>query len=218
MVLYRSGPHARLRWGDVWPAAVVAALFFEFGKNLLTYYLRNMGNYNALAGSLGAAILFLAFVYYASQVILFAAELAKHRLLVRAGTLPAIELKPAVPKAKVRPMAKVKGMLVRLWKVDQPHHDTELPYAPARLDPVTNRPTNTREEVLVKQGQAAVTAARDAGTGRAAVPPQDAGEAPAGEVPPRAGGRDAAGARVDAEARHWRNGAARTDRRRGQRR
>jgi membrane protein len=93
MVLYRLAPHARLKWGDVWPAAVIASLFFEFGKNGLTYYITKLGNFNALAGSLGAAILFLVFVYYASQVILLAAEVAKHRMLINAGTVPATDPK-----------------------------------------------------------------------------------------------------------------------------
>ena len=158
--LYRFGPHARLTWKDVLPAAVIAALFFEFGKNLLTYYITNLGNFNALAGSLGAAILFLVFVYYASQVILLAAELSKHRLLVTAGTLPATD--PKFDKPKVSFVEKIKGMAMRLWTVGEPHHDTELPYEPGRLDPVTNRPTNTKEEVIVKWDQAAKNARQDA--------------------------------------------------------
>jgi membrane protein len=144
MVLYRLGPHARLTWSDVWPAAAIAAFAFEFGKNLLTYYITNLGNFNALAGSLGAAILFLVFVYYAAQVTLFAAEFAKHRLLVRAGTLPATDPKARRPPASL--MARLKDAAVHLWKADEPHHDTGLPHEPSRLDPATNRPTTTREE------------------------------------------------------------------------
>jgi membrane protein len=148
MVLYRYAPHARLTWRDVLPAAVIAALFFEFGKNLLTYYITNFGSFNALAGSLGAAILVLVFVYYASLVILFAAELAKHRMLVAAGTLPATNPKAAAARGPLA--AKLIGALRRQWTAGEAHHDPELPYRPARLDPATNRPTNTREEVLLK--------------------------------------------------------------------
>ena len=160
MVLYKLAPHARLGWGDVVPAALIAALFFEFGKNLLTYYITQLGNFNALAGSLGAAILFLVFVYYASQVILLAAEVAKHRMLVKAGSVPATASKTS--KAKVSFGEKIKGTLKRLWTVDRPHHDEELPYRPSRLDPSTNRPTNTREEVLFKLKEARENAAKDA--------------------------------------------------------
>jgi membrane protein len=151
MVLYRIAPHARLTWRDVWPAALIAALFFEFGKNLLTYYIANLGNFNALAGSLGAAILFLVFVYYASQIILMAAEIAKHRLLIRSGALPVSDPKQEKPSVSIAD--KAKGMVVGLWKHDEPHHDSDLPYEPGRLDPVTDRPTNTVEEVMVNWDQ-----------------------------------------------------------------
>jgi membrane protein len=161
LFLYRFAPHARLGWRDVLPAALIAALFFEFGKNLLTYYISNLGNFNALAGSLGAAILFLVFVYYASQVILFAAEIAKHRMLVATGTLPATD--PTLSGPNVPLTEKLKRSLVRLWTVGEAHHDGELPYQPARIDPATNRPANTREAVLLKHQQALKNAAEDAG-------------------------------------------------------
>ena len=162
MILYRMAPHARLRWRDVWPSALIAALFFEFGKNALTYYISNLGNFNALAGSLGAAILFLVFVYYSAQVVLFAAEVAKHRLLIQSGVVPAKD-EPATPKPKVSLVDKVQGTLKRLWQVDESHHDKELPYAPARLDPATNQPTNTREEVLFAIEEGRKRAQEDAG-------------------------------------------------------
>jgi YihY family inner membrane protein len=183
MFLYRFGPHARLGWGDVWPAAALAALFFEFGKNLLTYYIRNMGNFNALAGSLGAAILFLAFVYYAAQVILLAAEYTKHRMLVNAGTLPATD--PKVRQPKVPLAERVKGSLIRLWRVDRPHHDAELPYQPGRLDLGANRPTNTREEVLVALREADENAVHDALDAQ----PEDAREREAELAAPGGGAR-----------------------------
>lgn len=148
MFLYKIAPHAKLGWRDVWPAALAVALFFEFGKNLLAMYFRNFSNLNALAGSLGAAILFLAFVYYASQVILMAAEFTKHLMLVRAGTLPATNPKPVKKESSMG--ETVKDKVADLWRIDETHHDPELPYQPARLDPFTNRPTNTKEEVELK--------------------------------------------------------------------
>jgi membrane protein len=154
LFLYRVAPHARLRWVDVLPAAVIAALFYEFGKNVLSFYIRNLGNFNVLAGSLGAAILFLVFVYYATQVILFAAEISKHWLLIRAGEAPVTKeqpvQKPAVPLSR-----RIETMLARLWTVGEPHHDYSLPYAPARIEPVSHAPTDTLEEVEVKEGGAA---------------------------------------------------------------
>lgn len=175
LVLYRVAPHARLGWGDVWPAAAIAALFFELGTNGLTYYIRNLGHVNALAGSLGGAILFLTFVYYTAQVILFAAEVTKHRMLVQAGAVPARD--PASTTAPVPLGKKARGTLRRLWTVDLSHHDTELPYAPSRQAAATQQPTNTREEVLFKQHEARARDAQDAG--------QDDRAAMAGAGPPR---------------------------------
>ncbi|MGH2586635.1 MAG: YihY/virulence factor BrkB family protein [Dehalococcoidia bacterium] len=148
LFLYKVAPHARLRWRDVVLAAAIAAIFFEFGKNLLAFYIAKMSNFNALAGSLSAAILFLVFVYYAAQVVLFGAELAKHRLLIRAGTLPATDRKPST--APVPLPQKLKQAALDLWRIDESHHDAELPYQPSRLDPSTNGPTNTREEVIMR--------------------------------------------------------------------
>ncbi len=184
LFLYERAPHARLTMRDVLPAAVLAALFFEFGKNILTYYILNMGSANKLAGSLGAAILLLVFIYYASQAVLFAAELAKHRLLVKEGTLPATDPKMEQPKVSLG--QKITGTLVRLWKVDDVHHDTELPYEPSRMDPASNRPTNTREEVIVKWQLAQEKQRQDAGapasgTGRTG---QRSAGAGAGGAPP----------------------------------
>jgi membrane protein len=161
MVLYRVAPHARLGWGDVWPAAAIAALVFEVGKNALAHYLRNLGHVNALAGSLGAAILFLSFVYYTAQVVLFAAEVAKHRMLVQAGAVPARD--PASTTVPASLGKRVQGTLLRLWTVDLAHHDLDLPYAPGRQAATTQQPTNTREEVLFKQHEARARAAQDAG-------------------------------------------------------
>jgi len=133
MLLHRLAPHARLHWADIWPAAAISALFFTLGQTLLTFYLTHLGHFNALAGSLGAAILFLAFVYYGAQVGLLAAEFAKHRLLVRAGAVPATD--PVVRAAPRSRAQQVTGLLARLWTVQESHHDNGLPYRPSRLEP-----------------------------------------------------------------------------------
>jgi membrane protein len=159
MVLYKLAPHARLGWGDVWPAALIAALFFEFGKSLLTFYIVHLGGFNALAGSLGAAILFLVFVYWTAQVILLAAEFAKHRMLVNSGAVPAEDPKVETPKISLT--VKVKNMVEGLWVIEEEHHERDLPYHPGRLDPRTNEPTNTKEEVLYREQETVREARRE---------------------------------------------------------
>jgi membrane protein len=158
LVLYRLAPHARLQWADVWPAALITTIAFDFGKDLLILYLRHVSSLNLLAGFLGGAILFLVFVYYASQVILFSAEFAKHRMLVNTGAVPATDRLSRAAAVPLR--VKGRGTLLRLWQVGHPHHDTGLPYAPGRLDPTASRPTNTRERVLYKLREAEANARR----------------------------------------------------------
>ncbi|HZU75547.1 MAG TPA: YihY/virulence factor BrkB family protein [Dehalococcoidia bacterium] len=195
LFLYWRAPHARLSWKDVWLAALIAAIFFQFGTILLSYYIVHLGGFNALAGTLGAAILVLVFVYYESQVILLAAELAKHRMLVRAGAVPATD--PKVPSPKVPLTEKVKNMIVGLWVIEEPHHEQDLPYKPGRVEPVTHEPTNTKEEVLVNEQQAREEAEREAGER----PARDGGsqaESPIVIYRPLASAKDADGEAVTA--------------------
>jgi membrane protein len=117
LFLHRFGTHAQLRWRDVVPAALITTLFFELGKNVFAYYVVRFSTLNALAGSLGAAILLLVWLNYSAQVTLFAAELAKHWKLVRAGLLPAVD-----PPAETRRTLSqyVKEAVVRLWETEAP--------------------------------------------------------------------------------------------------
>jgi membrane protein len=168
LLLHRLAPHARLHWADVWPAAAISALFFTFGQTVLTLYLTHLGRINPLAGSLGAAILLLAFLYFGAQVSLLGAEFAKHRLLVRAGAVPATD--PVVHAAPRSPAQRLSGLLVRLWTVEEAHHDRSLPYRPSRLEPLRQAPTNTRDAVLFKQRQAQEHAVQDAARSPAVQP------------------------------------------------
>lgn len=63
MVLYRIGPNRRQRWGAVWPGAFIAALLW-FGATLaLSWYVRNIADYNLLYGSIGVVIAMLLWMY-----------------------------------------------------------------------------------------------------------------------------------------------------------
>ena len=153
MFLYKVAPHARLSWRNVLPAAVIAAVFFQFGMNLLSLYIAHLGNFNALAGTLGAAILLLVFIYNSAEVILLGAEFAKHRMLVQSGDLPATD--PATDAPKVSVTEKVKGILARQWVIEEQHHDRDLPYQPARLDPETEAPPGSNGQHVEQSGTGA---------------------------------------------------------------
>ena len=127
LFLHRFGTRARVHWGDVWPAALITAFFFEFGKALFTYYISNFGTYNAVIGSLGAAILLLLWVNYSANVTLLAAEIAKHRKLVRAGELPRVDPPNRTPQQSL--YNRVREAALRLWIED------EATAVPPRPDP-----------------------------------------------------------------------------------
>ena len=75
-IIYKVVPSVTTRIRDVVGGALVAALLFEALKHGFAFYLRNFSNYDAVYGSLGAAIALLFFVYLAACVVLFGAEIA----------------------------------------------------------------------------------------------------------------------------------------------
>ena len=75
-IIYKVVPSVTVRIRDVVAGALVGALLFEALKHGFAFYLRNFSNYDAVYGSLGAAIALLFFVYLAACVLLFGAEVA----------------------------------------------------------------------------------------------------------------------------------------------
>ncbi|MCY3923710.1 MAG: YihY/virulence factor BrkB family protein [Chloroflexi bacterium] len=75
-IIYKVVPSVTTRVRDVVAGALVGALLFEALKHGFAFYLRNFTDYDAIYGSLGAAIALLFFVYLAACVLLFGAEIA----------------------------------------------------------------------------------------------------------------------------------------------
>ncbi len=75
-IIYKVVPSVTTRVRDVVAGALVGALLFEALKHGFAFCLRNFSNYDAVYGSLGAAIALLFFVYLAACVLLFGAEIA----------------------------------------------------------------------------------------------------------------------------------------------
>lgn len=72
-LMYKYVPDVKIGWKDVLVGAAMTALLFSFGKFLLERYL----SHNSAASAYGAAgslIVFLAWIYYSAQIILFGAE------------------------------------------------------------------------------------------------------------------------------------------------
>ena len=75
-LLFRILPDVRLRWRDVTMGAVVTAVLFTIGQQLIGLYLGQ----SSIASSYGAAgsmMILLLWVYYSCQILLFGAEFTR---------------------------------------------------------------------------------------------------------------------------------------------
>jgi len=74
-VIFRLLPDAPVRWSDVWPGAIFAAVLFIAGQLLLGAYLGRTGI--ASYGAAASVLLVLIWLYYSAQIFLFGAEFAR---------------------------------------------------------------------------------------------------------------------------------------------
>jgi membrane protein len=62
-ILYHVGPNRPLRWSRVLPGAVVATILWLASTSGFGWYVRHLGNYNVLYGSIATVILLLVWMY-----------------------------------------------------------------------------------------------------------------------------------------------------------
>ncbi len=86
-LLYRQVPAVPTRLRGIWPGALAATAGFEALQYGFSAYVAHLAHYNKVYGSLGAIVAFLFYVYLASMVFLFGAEVASEypRLPALAG-------------------------------------------------------------------------------------------------------------------------------------
>ena len=72
-LMFKYVPDVKIAWKDVFVGSVITALLFIFGKFLLGVYI-SRGSLGSAYGAAGSLIVFLAWVYYSAQIILFGAE------------------------------------------------------------------------------------------------------------------------------------------------
>ena len=72
-LIYKYLPDVKIRWKDVWIGATITALLFTIGKFLIGLYL-GRGSLGSAYGAAGSLIVFLAWVFYSAQILLFGAE------------------------------------------------------------------------------------------------------------------------------------------------
>ena len=72
-LIYKYLPDVKIRWKDVWVGAIITALLFSLGKYLIGLYL-GRSSLGSAYGAAGSLIVFLAWVFYSAQILLFGAE------------------------------------------------------------------------------------------------------------------------------------------------
>jgi membrane protein len=73
-MIFKVLPDAPVTWRDVWFGAVLTSVLFTLGKFALGIYLGHAGLGSAY-GAAGSVVVMTAWVYYASMILLFGAEL-----------------------------------------------------------------------------------------------------------------------------------------------
>lgn len=75
-LIYKYLPDVIIRWKDVWVGAIITTLLLNLGKYLIGLYL-GTSSLGSVYGAAGSLIVFLAWVFYSTQIVLFGAELTQ---------------------------------------------------------------------------------------------------------------------------------------------
>jgi membrane protein len=76
LVFYRYLPKHSAPWVYLLPGAFVAAVLLDLARALFVWYATHLGSYEVIYGSLTAVMLLVIWMYIASIVMLFGAEVA----------------------------------------------------------------------------------------------------------------------------------------------
>jgi len=86
-VLFKYLPDAAVQWKDVWPGAVATAVLFNVGKLAISWYIGTQG-LDSTYGAAASIVVLLLWVYYASQLVLFGAEIVRATSNYHRGNAP----------------------------------------------------------------------------------------------------------------------------------
>jgi YihY family inner membrane protein len=86
-LIYWSLPSAQVRWREVLPGAILAAVLWEVAKSAFTLYLSNLRLFNVVYGSVATIVAFLIWAYLSGCIVLYCGELnaeyARHQHVAR---------------------------------------------------------------------------------------------------------------------------------------
>ena len=75
-LVYKLLPDARVRWRDIWPGALLAALLFLVGRILLAFFL-DYSDTGSAFGAAGSLVVLLVWVFFSANILLLGAEFIK---------------------------------------------------------------------------------------------------------------------------------------------
>jgi membrane protein len=141
-ILFKYLPDTMVAWRDVWVGAWTTSILFTVGKSLIGLYLGRSSVASAY-GAAGSLVVLLLWIYYAAQIFLFGAEVAK----VYARQYGSA----AVPTREISPESSGDAL------------DLLLPTAPAELSwsiepSIPPTPLNPRPSRAAPVGKAAMVA------------------------------------------------------------
>jgi len=74
LLLYKFVPNTKTRWRDIWPGALLAAIFFEIARALFIFYLEHFANYQLIYGAISSFVILLVWIYYSAFILILGAE------------------------------------------------------------------------------------------------------------------------------------------------
>jgi membrane protein len=78
-------PNAKVRFRDVWPGAVVTGLLWRGSLTGFSFYVRDMGRFNFVHGSIATVVVFLVWVYTCAVVLMYGVEYTAAYARLRRG-------------------------------------------------------------------------------------------------------------------------------------
>jgi membrane protein len=113
-LLYRIVPVTHPDWKAALTGAALATILFELLKNTFAIYIANFNNYDVVYGSLAGVLIFLFYMFLASNILLIGAELARTTEQYTAGAFDA-EINPPepLPPVTTRAFRALRGLFLR---------------------------------------------------------------------------------------------------------
>tara|TARA_R110002110_G_scaffold415561_2_gene650902 strand:+ start:114486 stop:115385 length:900 start_codon:yes stop_codon:yes gene_type:complete len=101
-LIYRYVPDAIIEWRDAWLGGFITALLFGLGKYSIGLYL-GQASVGSAYGAAGSAVVFMVWIYYASLIVFFGAQLTAELAAQRGrAVIPSAHAKVAHPARETR--------------------------------------------------------------------------------------------------------------------